>query len=106
MEYLYEKLASYGKQDYYGFHMPGHKRNCNVIRAELPYGIDITEIDGFDNLHHAEEIIKEAELRAASLYHWKYGGDFECCYRLHEKGRNDFNGKKLPQICVSRSIFK
>lgn len=69
MEYLYEKLQSYGKQDYYGFHMPGHKRNCNVIGAELPYGIDITEIEGFDNLHHAEAIIKEAELRAASLYH-------------------------------------
>lgn len=69
MEYLYEKLEAYGKSDYYGFHMPGHKRNSDVTQANLPYGIDITEIEGFDNLHHAEEIIREAEVRAASLYH-------------------------------------
>ena len=69
MEYLYEKLEAYGKSDYYGFHMPGHKRNSDVTRANLPYGIDITEIEGFDNLHHAEEIIREAEVRAASMYH-------------------------------------
>ena len=69
MEYLYEKLEAYGKSDYYGFHMPGHKRNSDVTQANLPYGIDITEIEGFDNLHHAEEIIREAEVRAASMYH-------------------------------------
>lgn len=69
MEYLYEKLEAYEKSDYYGFHMPGHKRNSDVTQANLPYGIDITEIEGFDNLHHAEEIIREAEVRAASLYH-------------------------------------
>lgn len=33
-----------------------------------PYTIDITEIDGFDNLHHAEGLIREAEERAAKLY--------------------------------------
>lgn len=69
MEYLYEKLEAYGKSDYYGFHMPGHKRNSDVTQANLPYGIDITEIEGFDNLHHAEEIIREAQVRAASMYH-------------------------------------
>lgn len=69
MEYLYEKLEAYEKSDYYGFHMPGHKRNSDVTQANLPYGIDITEIEGFDNLHHAEEIIREAEVRAASMYH-------------------------------------
>lgn len=69
MEYLYEKLEAYEKSNYYGFHMPGHKRNSDVTQANLPYGIDITEIEGFDNLHHAEEIIREAEVRAASMYH-------------------------------------
>lgn len=69
MEYLYEKLEAYEKSNYYGFHMPGHKRNSDVTQANLPYGIDITEIEGFDNLHHAEEIIMEAEVRAASMYH-------------------------------------
>ena len=47
MEYLYEKLEAYGKSDYYGFHMPGHKRISDVTRANLPYGIDITDIEGF-----------------------------------------------------------
>lgn len=34
-----------------------------------PYLIDITEIDGFDDLHHAEGILKEAQERAAKVYH-------------------------------------
>ncbi len=69
MDRLYKKLESYGDSDYYGFHMPGHKRNLDITGAKLPYKIDITEIDGFDNLHHAEEILEEAQTRAASLYH-------------------------------------
>ena len=34
------------------FHMPGHKKSAAFPEV---YGIGITEIDGFDNLHHAEE---------------------------------------------------
>lgn len=33
-----------------------------------PFFIDITEIDGFDDLHHARGILKEAQERAARLY--------------------------------------
>ncbi|CUX22545.1 aminotransferase class I/II-fold pyridoxal phosphate-dependent enzyme [Clostridium sp. C105KSO13] len=66
---LYEKLRNYNNTDYYGFHMPGHKRNENLMGCDFPYNIDITEIDGFDNLHHPEGIIKEAQNRAALLYH-------------------------------------
>lgn len=65
---LYEELRDYGHSDYYGFHMPGHKRNGSVTGAGLPYGIDITEIDGFDDLHHARGILKEAQERAARVY--------------------------------------
>lgn len=68
MENLYEKLKQYSRSDYYGFHMPGHKRNEALFGIGLPYGIDITEITGFDDLHHAEDIIKRAEERAARLY--------------------------------------
>ena len=39
MEYLYEKLTAYGNSDYYAFHMPGHKRNMELMRARLPYNI-------------------------------------------------------------------
>lgn len=69
MEYLYDKLLKYSSSDYYGFHMPGHKRNKNLMGVDLPYAIDITEIDGFDDLHHARGILKQAQERAASVYH-------------------------------------
>ena len=73
--FLYEKLREYGKSDAYPFHMPGHKRNPEVIKklmgqstGFLSYEVDITEIEGFDNLHHAEGILLEAQQRAAVLY--------------------------------------
>ncbi len=68
MENLYEKLSSYAESDYYGFHMPGHKRNRNVTGVSLPYGIDITEIEGFDDLHHAKGFLKQAQERAAEVF--------------------------------------
>lgn len=68
LNFIYDKLVSYHKEDNYPFHMPGHKRNPDQINFQNPLSIDITEIDGFDNLHHAEGIIKESEERAAALY--------------------------------------
>ena len=71
MQPLYDKLAAYGQSDVYPYHMPGHKRNNSM---GIPYAlsetfkIDITEIDGFDNLHHTEGILKQAQERAAKLY--------------------------------------
>ena len=48
--------------------MPGHKRNGRFLE-ELPgCRIDITEIDGFDDLHHAQGILREAQERAAHLF--------------------------------------
>lgn len=67
--YLYDKLNLYSKEDYYPFHMPGHKRNIELMGSFNPYEIDITEIDGFDNLHDAQDIIKQSMDRAARLYH-------------------------------------
>ena len=69
MEYLYKKLKDYASSGYYGFHMPGHKRSGSLTGADLPYEIDITEIEGFDDLHHADRLLKEAQSRAASVYH-------------------------------------
>jgi len=68
MKNLYQYLAEYGNSDYYGFHMPGHKRNKIITDADLPYHIDITEIDGFDDLHHAGGILLAAQQRAARVY--------------------------------------
>lgn len=60
---LYKKLIEYSKTNYYPFHMPGHKRMFSD-----PYCIDITEIEGFDNLHHPEGVLKESMEWAASVY--------------------------------------
>lgn len=51
-------------------HMPGHKRNeerfphLNALSAAQ----DITEIDGFDNLHGADGILADSMARAAALW--------------------------------------
>ena len=69
---ILERLAEYAGSDAYPFHMPGHKRQeiPDGVPGEFPdpYGIDITEIDGFDNLHHAEGILKDAMDEAAAVY--------------------------------------
>lgn len=66
-EYLYEKLEGYDQKGIYPCHMPGHKRQLSAESKDY-YKMDITEIDGFDNLHHPEEILKQEEERAAAFY--------------------------------------
>lgn len=39
-----------------------------MIESSIPYQIDITEIEGFDDLHHAHGMLKEAQARAALVY--------------------------------------
>lgn len=85
-------LEEYAQSDFYPLHMPGHKRNLKaamqnpggclqngrekaaVLRPDAAEALaraaalDITEIDGFDNLHEPEGILKRAMERAARLY--------------------------------------
>ena len=65
-QYLDEKLLSYSQTAAYPFHMPGHKRQ--PMGSWAPEEIDITEITGFDNLHHATGILREAQQRAAETF--------------------------------------
>ena len=65
---LFDKLSDYASQDNCPMHMPGHKRNTRMLGCKLPYSIDITEIDGFDNLHDASGILKETADIASALY--------------------------------------
>ncbi len=68
---LYRQLERYCASGVYPFHMPGHKRRAGAaFMADFPnpYAIDITEIEGFDNLHHAEGILRESMDWAASIY--------------------------------------
>ncbi len=65
---LYEKLLEHGNSDEYAFHMPGHKRNETMSPFADMMKLDITEIEDFDNLHHAEGIIKQEQEFVAHLY--------------------------------------
>lgn len=66
MSDLYKKLIEYSESDYYPFHMPGHKRNMK--EGVNPYSYDITEIDGFDNLHDPKGVLRIAMEEAAKFY--------------------------------------
>ena len=76
-ELLINRLAAYARSDMYPFHMPGHKRrtgpedsfmNSCVDSFTNPFAVDITEIEGFDNLHHPEGILKDSMKWAADVY--------------------------------------
>lgn len=54
-------------------HMPGHKRNLSLsgeatYLSKLAADCDITEIDGFDDLHDADGILKDSMKRASYLW--------------------------------------
>ena len=58
---IYQKLKELETCGHYPFHMPGHKRNCeDEFSKTIPFSLDITEITGYDDLHHPEGIIRES----------------------------------------------
>ena len=94
MSGLEEKLSEYAETDMYPFHMPGHKRRLQAAFHATAFGagaaapenplcpaapaapedplcsaarLDITEIDGFDNLHAPEGILYEEMKLAAQV---------------------------------------
>ena len=68
-ELLINRLAAYAGSDMYPFHMPGHKRTPGTMDSFAnPWTVDITEIDGFDNLHHPEGILRDSMKWAADVY--------------------------------------
>lgn len=68
MDSLYDSLRKNQYSDYYPFHMPGHKRNLPGSPMEAFYGIDITEIEGFDNLHCPDGILQKMREKAAEIF--------------------------------------
>lgn len=62
---IYDKIKSNKKLP---FHMPGHKRNTKILGNDLPYELDITEIEGFDNLHSPSGILLELNNKLNKLY--------------------------------------
>ena len=78
---LLELLQAHAATNTLPMHMPGHKRN----RHPAPYldalgaALDITEIDGFGNLHDPEGMLAERMTQAAALWGsnrawWLIGG--------------------------------
>lgn len=67
-ESFHNKLIEYCDNGRYPLHMPGHKRNDYLFNNVDPYHYDITEIDGFDNLHCASGILKDAMDNAAKFF--------------------------------------
>ena len=67
---LLDELTIYSESCAVPMHMPGHKRNVDVADylKVLNAKLDISEIDGFDNLHNPTGILKDAMDKAATLY--------------------------------------
>ena len=101
-ELLINRLAAYARSDMYPFHMPGHKRRTGPEDSFMnsctdsftnPFAVDITEIEGFDNLHHPEGILKDSMKWAADVY-----GSDQTYYLI-----NGSTGGILAAVCGSVS---
>ena len=91
---LFEMLREYSAGGALPMHMPGHKRNVenDACLSGLGGALDLTEIDGFSNLHDPEGMLSEKMAEAAALWGsrrawWLIGGStagllagvFACC---------------------------
>lgn len=66
MKWLHREVKNHTDSDAYPFHMPGGKGR-SPLSDEIA-GYDITEISGFDDLRHPDDVIKELEDGWAKLY--------------------------------------
>lgn len=66
-KFLFERLEEYDDCAVVPFHMPGHKRKAyEFLRGA--HKIDVTEIEGFDNLHNANGVIMDTETVAGEVF--------------------------------------
>jgi len=67
---LYRAVRQYSRSNPIPFHMPGHKLGKGIPDEFLENleMLDVTEINGTDNLHHPEGAIKEAQVLAAEAF--------------------------------------
>lgn len=89
---LGERLLKHNADNVLPFHMPGHKRKGYDYLQGVEK-IDITEIEGFDNLHDAQGIILQAEDFASKVF------DVKCSRFL-------VNGSTAGILAGVRSICK
>ncbi|GAA4706666.1 aminotransferase class I/II-fold pyridoxal phosphate-dependent enzyme [Brevibacillus fulvus] len=70
---LYEALERHAGSDPHPFHVPGHKMGRSFDRVgkarfQTLLPLDLTEISGLDDLHHADGVIEEAQMLAAEAF--------------------------------------
>lgn len=72
MKTLISSLQEYC-ESYLPMHMPGHKRNVQLAAylKKLGAGIDITEVQGFDNLQNPEGVLKKSMENAQEYFNAK-----------------------------------
>lgn len=93
MEHFAKKINDLNRENVYPFHMPGHKRRMELCDS---YSIDITEIDGYDNLHSPEGMIKELEDRICHLY--------DCEHKFIEKSYVLVNGSTCGILAAISAV--
>ena len=132
---LVEGVLKYAEENNISFSMPGHKAGAGFLSTkegkklyENLCKIDITEVDGVDNLHHPEGIIKEAQELLSNFYGSKKSyflvngstsGNLAMIFSSFQEGdkiivernchRSIFNGiimRKLKPIYIRNKISK
>lgn len=67
---IVDAIRNYIKKDPISFHVPGHKNgkifSDVFLNSVLPF--DVTELEGLDDLHHPEGVIKNAQDLAADFF--------------------------------------
>lgn len=103
MKDILEKLIEYSKSQVIPMHMPGGKRNIEILDMPNPFSIDITEIHNFDNLHNPNGILKESMDRISKIY-----GAYESLYLVNGSTAGILSAisgvaKKGAKILVARN---
>ncbi|MEQ6378668.1 aminotransferase class I/II-fold pyridoxal phosphate-dependent enzyme [Bacillaceae bacterium S4-13-56] len=67
---IVEAIIKYVQKDPISFHVPGHKNGKITSEYFLKevFPFDVTELEGLDDLHHPEGVIKEAQEIAAEFF--------------------------------------
>ncbi|MCQ2423091.1 MAG: amino acid decarboxylase [Lachnospiraceae bacterium] len=105
---IYDFLVEYQRRQPTRLHMPGHKGKELLLGPEA---LDITEIDGADNLYHPEGIIAKSEANASSLFgaHTFYsteGSSLSIRAMLFLFVRYCLNTGRKPYILAGRNAHK
>lgn len=108
---LFDALVAHHLRHAVSFHVPGHKSGRGLdeeakLFFESMMTIDYTEITGLDDLHHAEGIIREAQILAADCF-----GAEETCFLVG--GSTAGNLAMITAVCrpgelllVQRNVHK